>query len=89
MATEHCPSLAGKQVGVHTLGRTCATNLLEAGVDLTIALLLGHGDLCAVQIHLDADLAWEERASARTALHDVAPGRYRPPDQLPTFLEPL
>lgn len=90
IAAQHCPSLADKQVGMHTLRHTAAMNLLQAGVDLaTIALFLGHEDLRTVQIYLHADLALKERALARTAPHDVAPGRYRPPDQLLAFLAQL
>jgi len=75
---------------MHTLRHTAAMNLLQAGVDLaTIALFLGHEDLRTVQIYLHADLALKERALARTAPHDVAPGRYRPPDQLLAFLAQL
>ncbi len=89
-AAVRCPSLAHKQVGVHTLRHTCAMNLLHAGVDLaTIALFLGHEDLRTVQIYLHADLASKERALARTAPQDIAPGRYRPPDHLLAFLAQL
>ncbi len=89
-AAEQCPSLAAKQVGVHTMRHTCAMNLLQAGVDLaTIALFLGHEDLRTVQIYLHADLEMKQRALARTTPHDVAPGRYRPTDQLLAFLTEL
>ncbi len=76
-----CPSLATKQVGVHTLRHSCAMNLLQSGVDLaTIALWLGHEDLRTVQIYLHADLAHKERALARTTPPNTRPGRYRRPD---------
>ncbi len=85
-----CPSLATKQVGVHTLRHSCAMNLLQSGVDLaTIALWLGHEDLRTVQIYLHADLAHKERALARTTPPNTRPGRYRPPDPILAFLEGL
>jgi len=89
-AGDHCPSLATKRVGVHTLRHTCAMNLLQAGVDLaTMALWLGHEDLRTVQHYLHADLALKERALARTTPPNVSPGRYRPPDPLLAFLANL
>lgn len=90
MAADGCQSLAGKQIGVHTLRHSCAMNLLQAGVDLaTIALWLGHEDLRTVQHYLHADLALKERALARTTPPDTEPGRYRPPDPLLAFLTAL
>ena len=89
-AADHCRSLTGKQVGVHTLRHSCAMNLLQAGVDLaTIAMWLGHEDLRTVQHYLHADLALKERALARTTPPDTEPGRYRPPDPLLAFLTAL
>lgn len=89
-AAVQCSSLGGKQIGVHTLRHTCAMNLLQAGVDLaTIALFLGHEDLRTVQIYLHADLDLKQRALARLTPQHIAPGRYRPPDQLLAFLTEL
>lgn len=89
-AGARCPSLATKQIGVHTLRHSCAMNLLRAGVDLaTIALWLGHEDLRTVQIYLHADLSIKERALARTTPPHTKPGRYRPPDPLLRFLANL
>ncbi len=62
--------------------------LLQAGVDTSvIALWLGHETTRTTQIYLHADLALKERALARTAPPDTAPGRYQPPDALLAFLE--
>ena len=89
-AAPSCPSLRAKHVSPHVLRHTCAVNLLRAGVDIaTIALWLGHADIRATQIYLHADLALKERALARTAPPNIAPGRYRPPDTLLAFLEQL
>lgn len=85
-----CPSLTSKRVGPHTLRHTAAMRLLEAGVDTSvIALWLGHESSRTTQIYLHAHLALKEKALARTAPINAAPGRYRPPDQLLAFLEAL
>lgn len=49
----------------------------------------GHEDLRTVQIYLHADLHMKQRALARLTPKNVAPGRYRPPDQLLAFLTGL
>jgi site-specific recombinase XerD len=83
-------SLIDKQVSPHTLRHSCAMRLLAAGVDSTvIALWLGHETVATTQIYIHADLALKERALARTAPTNTAPGRYRPPDTLIAFLESL
>lgn len=89
-ASEHCPSLAAKNVTPHTLRHTCAMRLREAGVDISvIALWLGHEHITSTQIYLHADLAVKERALARTAAPTVPSGRYRPSDTLLDYLDSL
>ena len=86
-AVDHCRSLVGKQIGVHTLRYSCAMNLLQAGVDLaSIALWLGDEGLRTVQHYLHADLALKERALARATPPDTKPSRYWPPDSILAFL---
>jgi integrase len=64
--------------------------LLHAGTDNSvIAHWLGHEQADTTRIYLHADLVLKERALARTRSPDVRPGRYRPPDKLPAFLEAL
>jgi integrase/recombinase XerD len=64
--------------------------LLHAGIDVTvIALWLGHESIEATNAYLHADLAIKEQALAKTTPPNSAPGRYRPPDSLLTFLEGL
>jgi integrase/recombinase XerD len=66
-------------------------DLLQNGVDRTvIALWLGHESVETTQIYLHADMRLKEKALSRTPpLGGVKPGRYRPDDQLLTFLEGL
>ena len=74
----------------HRLRHTTAMRLLAAGVDSTvIALWLGHESVATTQIYIHADLALKERALARTAPMDAAPGRYRPSDTVMAFLDSL
>ena len=64
--------------------------LLHAGVDTTvIALWLGHESVETTQMYVHADLTLKERALSRTTPIGAIPGRYRPPDDLITFLEGL
>lgn len=89
-AARTCPTLAQKRVTPHMLRHTTAMDLLRAGVDRSvIALWLGHESVETTQIYLDADLVIKEKALARTTPPDVAPGRFRPDDQLLAFLKQL
>jgi len=89
-AAQACPSLSQKHITLHSLRHTAAMRLLQAGVDTSvIALWLGHEQVETTQIYLHADLAIKERALARTAPLNTAPGRYQPPDTLIAFLEAL
>jgi hypothetical protein len=64
-------------------------NLLHAGVDTTvIALWLGHADVRSTNAYLHAEFAIRTRPRPRHPDHASA-GRYRPPDQLLTFLGTL
>ena len=64
--------------------------LLQAGVDRSvIALWLGHERPDTTQIYLHANLALKEHALAKTTPLNVQPGRYRPDDELLTFLKNL
>jgi site-specific recombinase XerD len=90
IACRHCPSLAEKHITPHVLRHSAAMALLQSGVDRTvIALWLGHESVETTQIYLHADMRMKEQALAKTANVDVAPGRYRPDDELLAFLKSL
>jgi site-specific recombinase XerD len=89
-AAMECPSLAKKRVTPHVLRHTAAMDLLQHGVDrAVIALWLGHESVETTQMYLHADIKMKEAALSRTVPVDVAPGRFRPGDQLLAFLEGL
>jgi site-specific recombinase XerD len=89
-ACKVCPSLKQKQVTVHRLRHTMAMDLLQAGVDRSvIALWLGHESVETTQIYLEATLAMKEQALEKTSPPRGKPGRYRPADQLLSFLNSL
>ena len=89
-AARGCPSLQSKRITVHLLRHTMALELLQAGVDrAVIALWLGHESVETTQIYLEATLAMKEQALAKTTPRHGTPGRYRPDDQLLSFLNSL
>lgn len=89
-AAAACPTLAKKNVTAHVLRHTAAMRLLEAGIDPTvIALWLGHERVDTTTIYLHAHLGIKERALARVQTPSARPSRYRPSDDLLTFLEAL
>jgi site-specific recombinase XerD len=89
-ARKGCPSLHKKRVTPHTLRHTAAMQLLQKGVDRSvIALWLGHESIETTQMYLHADLQLKEKALARTTSSKQVPGRYRPSDELLSFLEGL
>ena len=89
IAAKSCPALLEKKVSPHVL-RHSAMRLLNAGVNTSvIALWMGHENTATTQVYIHADLALKERAIARTAPQDTAPGRYQPPDDVLAFLDGL
>jgi site-specific recombinase XerD len=89
-AATQCPSLASKQITMHTLRHTAAMRLLLAGNDITvIALWLGHEQITTTQIYLHADMTHKQQAIDRTRPIATKPGRYQPTDTLLAFLEAL
>ncbi|QFS85208.1 tyrosine-type recombinase/integrase [Roseivivax sp. THAF197b] len=79
-----------KRVTPHVLRHTAAMQLLQSGVDRTIiALWLGHESIETTQVYIHADIELKERAMALTKPVDQKTGRYRPGDELLSFLEAL
>jgi len=90
IARKGCPSLRDKRITFHCLRRTMAMDLLHAGVESSvIALWLGHESVETTQIYLDADLALKEKVLAKTTPIDSKPGKFRPSNQLLSFLDKL
>jgi integrase/recombinase XerD len=89
-ARAKCPSLDAKRVSPHVLRHSTAMNLLQHGVDRSvIALWLGHESMDTTQIYLHANIELKEKALAKTKPFEGRTGRYRPPDQLLSFLQSL
>jgi integrase/recombinase XerD len=85
-----CPTLRKKRVSPHVLRHTTAMELLQAGVDrAVIALWLGHESVETTQIYLDANLALKEDALKKTSPVNATVGRFKPDDQLLSFLRNL
>jgi site-specific recombinase XerD len=90
IAVAKCPSLKDKRVSPHILRHSTAMELLQNGVDRTvIALWLGHESVETTQMYVHADLRLKEKALARVTSSSSKPGRFRPTDELLTFLESL
>jgi integrase/recombinase XerD len=89
-AAKSCPTLHKKRVTPHVLRHTTAMELLQAGVDRSvIALWLGHESLETTQVYLDANLALKEEALKKTSPVNATIGRFKPDDQLLSFLHNL
>jgi integrase/recombinase XerD len=90
-AATRCASLKGKRVTPHVLRHTAAMNLLHHGVDsAVIALWLGHEQVETTQMYLHASLDMKERTLEKIDPYTTPQtGRYRPDDQLLTFLDNL
>ena len=89
-AAKACATLRKKRVTPHVLRHTTAMELLQAGVDRSvIALWLGHESVETTQIYLDANLALKEAALQKTSPVNASVGRFKPDDQLLSFLRNL
>lgn len=89
-ASKTCASLIGKRVSPHVLRHSTAMDLLHHGIDQTvIALWLGHESVETTQAYIHADMKLKEKALAKISSSGVDPGRYKPDDNLLSFLEGL
>jgi site-specific recombinase XerD len=89
-AIPHCRSLAKKRISPHTIRHATAMHLLQSGVAFNIiALWLGHESPNTTHRYVEADLAMKETALARLQEPATRLRRYRPPDELLTFLQQL
>lgn len=85
-----CPSLRQKRVTAHVLRHSAAMEWLQDGVDrAVIALLLGHESAETTDIYLHASMQLKEQAIAKTKAKDFRSRRYKPGDDLLTFLKNL
>jgi site-specific recombinase XerD len=90
LVAKHATAARLKAITPHVLRHTAAMQLLHAGVDIAvIALWLGHEQTETTQIYLHADMTIKQRALDRTTPPNTKPGRYRPTDPVPAFLESL
>jgi site-specific recombinase XerD len=89
-ASKSCPSLIGKRVSPHVLRHSTAMDLLHHGIDqAVIALWLGHESIETTQVYIHADLELKENALAKMSNPSIKPRRYKPDDELLSFLENL
>ncbi len=89
-AAKACPSIQEKHITTHCLRHSSAMELLQAGLDRSvIALWLGHESLDTTQVYLEATLTMKEQALAKTIPLKGRFKRYRPGDQLLSFLNGL
>jgi site-specific recombinase XerD len=89
-ATPRCPSLRDKVISPHVIRHSTAMHLLQSGVDLAvIALWLGHESILTTHQYLQADLHMKERALAAMQPPEITSLRFKPPDDILTFLDAL
>jgi len=87
---KQCPALKKKRVSAHVLRHTTAMDMLEHGVDRSvIALWLGHENVETTQVYLHASMKLKEQALNKSASLNGRLKRFRPDDELLTFLKSL
>ena len=89
-ASSSCPSMHKKKVSPHVIRHTTAMHMLEGGEILpVIALWLGHERIETTNMYLSANMPMKERALSRLNETNAPFKRYKPNDDLLSFLESL
>lgn len=89
-ASRQFPELAQRRVSPHIIRHSVAMHMLQSGVDISvIALWLGHESPVTTHRYIEADLQMKERALKALQGPSRKPFRYRPKDDLLSFLQAL
>ncbi len=90
IAERDMPELRNRSISPHVVRHSTAMHLLQSGVDIAvIALWLGHEDSATTHLYVEADLAMKEEALMKLQPEGATVGRFRPSDQLLSFLQTL
>jgi site-specific recombinase XerD len=89
-AAQQYSELAKRRISPHIIRHSTAMHLLQSGVNITvIAVWLGHASPITTHQYVEADLKMKEQALKSLHAPRTAPLRYRPKDQLLSFLQGL
>ncbi|MBU7008865.1 tyrosine-type recombinase/integrase [Phosphitispora fastidiosa] len=84
------PGLKNKTISPHTFRHSTALHLLQSGVDIsTIAIWLGHESINTTHKYMEADIEMKQRILEKMAEPSIGSYRYRPPDDILSFLASL
>lgn len=90
LAAKRCPSLKARAISPHTFRHSTAMHLLQAGVDIVvIALMLGHESPSTTHHYIELDMQMKEHCLRKLQSPGKPMGRFKPSDQLLSFLESL
>lgn len=83
VASQSCPSLAGKRVSPHVLRHTCALTMLEATKDIRkVSLWLGHAHMQTTEMYIRADPSIRLEALNAATAPNLRSGRFKASDKL-------
>ena len=90
IAVNKCPSLKDKKISPHTIRRTCAVHMLEAGENIvTISLWLGHKNISTTYQYLEASLSMKEKTLQKYGPPSTKNIRFCPTKPQLNFLKSL